>query len=257
MVGDLTDPRVVARVLDQPFAEVYQLAADMGGAGYIFTGEHDADVMHNSAGINLNVARQAVQSQVQKIFYSSSACIYPERNQMDPDNPDCSEESAYPAAPDSEYGAVRCGRVRGFLRAVGIVGIHLVALGVDAGRGRVEDLAHLAARRACRATFRLIDAELCMTSASCSPVKMYPAPPISAASWKALFERPVEHRGDQRRVREVSDHEVIGLRLPEQRQVQVDTAYPMPVAFELFDEVRADETAGSAHQCCLRHDPGL
>ncbi len=104
VVGDLTDPRLVARVLDQPFGEVYQLAADMGGAGYIFTGEHDADVMHNSAGINLNVARQAVQSRVQKIFYSSSACIYPERNQMDPDNPDCSEESAYPAAPDSEYG---------------------------------------------------------------------------------------------------------------------------------------------------------
>jgi GDP-D-mannose 3', 5'-epimerase len=104
VVGDLTDPRVVARVLDQPFTEVYQLAADMGGAGYIFTGEHDADVMHNSAAINLNVARQAVQSRVQKIFYSSSACIYPERNQMDPDNPDCSEESAYPAAPDSEYG---------------------------------------------------------------------------------------------------------------------------------------------------------
>jgi GDP-D-mannose 3', 5'-epimerase len=104
VVGDLTDPRVVASVLDQPFAEVYQLAADMGGAGYIFTGEHDADVMHNSAGINLNVARQAVQSGVRKIFYSSSACIYPERNQMDPDNPDCSEESAYPAAPDSEYG---------------------------------------------------------------------------------------------------------------------------------------------------------
>jgi nucleoside-diphosphate-sugar epimerase len=104
VVGDLTDPTVVAEVLDQPFDEVYQLAADMGGAGYIFTGEHDADVMHNSAGINLNVARRAVESRVQTIFYSSSACIYPERNQMDPDNPDCSEESAYPAAPDSEYG---------------------------------------------------------------------------------------------------------------------------------------------------------
>ena len=104
VVGDLTDPTLVATVLDQPFEEVFQLAADMGGAGYIFTGEHDADVMHNSATINLNVARQAVHSQVRKIFYSSSACIYPERNQMDPDNPNCSEESAYPAAPDSEYG---------------------------------------------------------------------------------------------------------------------------------------------------------
>jgi nucleoside-diphosphate-sugar epimerase len=104
VIGDLTDPTVVAEVLDQPFAEVYQLAADMGGAGYIFTGEHDADVLHNSATINLNVARQAVESRVGRIFYSSSACIYPERNQMDPDNPNCAEDSAYPAAPDSEYG---------------------------------------------------------------------------------------------------------------------------------------------------------
>jgi GDP-D-mannose 3',5'-epimerase len=104
VIGDLTDPTVVATTLDQPFNEIYQLAADMGGAGYIFTGEHDADVMHNSAAINLNIARQAVQSKVGTIFYSSSACIYPERNQMDPDNPDCAEDSAYPAAPDSEYG---------------------------------------------------------------------------------------------------------------------------------------------------------
>jgi GDP-D-mannose 3',5'-epimerase len=104
VVGDLTDPRVVASTLDQPFAEIYQLAADMGGAGYIFTGEHDADVMHNSATINLNIARQAVTSRAGKLFYSSSACIYPERNQMDPDNPNCAEDSAYPAEPDSEYG---------------------------------------------------------------------------------------------------------------------------------------------------------
>jgi GDP-D-mannose 3',5'-epimerase len=76
----------------------------MGGAGYIFTGEHDADVMHNSATINLNVARQAVASKVGRLFYSSSACIYPERNQLDPDNPNCAEDSAYPAEPDSEYG---------------------------------------------------------------------------------------------------------------------------------------------------------
>jgi GDP-D-mannose 3',5'-epimerase len=84
--------------------EVYQLAADMGGAGYIFTGEHDADVMHNSATINLNTLHYGAKAGVKKIFYSSSACIYPEYNQMDPLNPKCSEESAYPAAPDSEYG---------------------------------------------------------------------------------------------------------------------------------------------------------
>jgi GDP-D-mannose 3',5'-epimerase len=104
VLGDLTDPTVVAKALDRPFVEVYQLAADMGGAGYIFTGEHDADVMHNSATINLNIARYAVASNVKTIFYSSSACIYPERNQMDPSNPDCAEDSAYPAEPDSEYG---------------------------------------------------------------------------------------------------------------------------------------------------------
>lgn len=104
ILGDLTDPRVVDKVLDQPFDEVYQLAADMGGAGYIFSGEHDADVMHNSATINLNIARRAIESKVKKLFYSSSACIYPERNQLDPDNPNCAEDSAYPADPDSEYG---------------------------------------------------------------------------------------------------------------------------------------------------------
>jgi nucleoside-diphosphate-sugar epimerase len=84
--------------------EVYQLAADMGGAGYIFTGDHDAAVMHNSALCNLNVLDAAEKAGVQKIFYSSSACMYPEYNQLDPDNPKCSEDSAYPAAPDSEYG---------------------------------------------------------------------------------------------------------------------------------------------------------
>jgi GDP-D-mannose 3',5'-epimerase len=88
----------------QGFDEVYQLAADMGGAGYIFTGNHDADVMHNSASINLNVAYEAVKTNVGKIFYSSSACMYPEHNQLDPDNPNCEESSAYPANPDSEYG---------------------------------------------------------------------------------------------------------------------------------------------------------
>ena len=93
----------------EPFDEVYQFAADMGGAGYIFTGEHDAEVMQNSASINLNVLRVAEEmgrgsEKYPKIFYSSSACMYPEHNQLDPDNPDCREESAYPAAPDSEYG---------------------------------------------------------------------------------------------------------------------------------------------------------
>jgi len=86
------------------FDEVYQLAADMGGAGYIFTGENDANVMHNSATINLNVADQAVKQKVKRVFYSSSACMYPEHNQLDPNNPNCEESSAYPANPDSEYG---------------------------------------------------------------------------------------------------------------------------------------------------------
>ena len=102
--GDLRDPRFVEKVIDQPFHDIYQLAADMGGAGFIFTGDNDADVMHNSAIINLNVVEASVKAEVKKIFYSSSACMYPERNQMDPDNPHCSEDSAYPADPDSEYG---------------------------------------------------------------------------------------------------------------------------------------------------------
>ncbi len=84
--------------------EIYQLAADMGGAGYIFTGEHDANVMHNSAMINLNIIDEATKAGVKQVFYSSSACIYPEYNQLDPDNPNCAESSAYPAEPDSEYG---------------------------------------------------------------------------------------------------------------------------------------------------------
>jgi GDP-D-mannose 3',5'-epimerase len=104
ILGDLRDPRVVELVIENDVDEVYQLAADMGGAGYIFTGEHDADVMHNSAMINLNVAKESVVKNVKKIFYSSSACMYPEHNQLDPDNPNCEESSAYPANPDSEYG---------------------------------------------------------------------------------------------------------------------------------------------------------
>jgi nucleoside-diphosphate-sugar epimerase len=103
IIGDLCNQSVVREVV-QGIDEVYQLAADMGGAGYIFTGEHDASVMHNSATINLNVLERGVCAGVKRFFYSSSACIYPEYNQLDPDNPKCSEESAYPAAPDSEYG---------------------------------------------------------------------------------------------------------------------------------------------------------
>jgi len=104
IIGDLREQKVCIDILDYPFDEVYQLAADMGGAGYIFTGYHDADVMHNSATINLNMVHYGHKAGIKKIFYSSSACIYPKYNQMDPDNPKCSEESAYPAVPDSEYG---------------------------------------------------------------------------------------------------------------------------------------------------------
>ena len=101
---DLTDPKAVELVITENCDELYQLAADMGGAGYIFTGNNDANVMHNSALINLNVAQESVLKKVKKIFYSSSACMYPEHNQLDPDNPNCIESSAYPANPDSEYG---------------------------------------------------------------------------------------------------------------------------------------------------------
>ena len=103
-IGDLRDQQVVRSVIDCRFDEVYQLAADMGGAGYIFTGENDANVMHNSATINLNVLDACHKRNIKRVFYSSSACMYPEHNQLDPDNPNCSEDSAYPANPDSEYG---------------------------------------------------------------------------------------------------------------------------------------------------------
>ena len=114
-IGDLRNPGFTSVMVfaptqtsekdsDNAFDVIYQFAADMGGAGFIFTGENDADIMHNSAQINLNVAHEAVKKNVKKVFYSSSACMYPEYNQMDPDNPKCSEDSAYPAAPDSEYG---------------------------------------------------------------------------------------------------------------------------------------------------------
>jgi nucleoside-diphosphate-sugar epimerase len=125
IIGDLRDQRFVESIFKlesrggypipydlyvQPFTdklqfdEVYQLAADMGGAGYIFTGENDADIMYNSSLINLNVLSNCVKSNIKKIFYSSSACMYPEHNQLDVNNPNCEESSAYPANPDSEYG---------------------------------------------------------------------------------------------------------------------------------------------------------
>lgn len=104
VIGDLRDPQLCATIAQGGLDELYQLAADMGGAGYIFTGEHDAAIMHNSATINLNMAEAARVHAIGRVFYTSSACIYPAYNQEDPDNPKCSEDSAYPAAPDSEYG---------------------------------------------------------------------------------------------------------------------------------------------------------
>ena len=101
--GDLTGQTFCDMVCNIEFDEIYQFAADMGGAGYIFTGEHDADVMNNSATINLNILRN-VKDYKPKIFFSSSACMYPEHNQLDPNTPDCREDTAYPANPDSEYG---------------------------------------------------------------------------------------------------------------------------------------------------------
>ena len=104
VIGDLREQSVCRSLIDTRFDEVYQLAADMGGAGFVFTGENDADIMHNSATINLNVLDACHKRNIKKVFYSSSACMYPAYNQEDPDNPKCSEDSAYPAAPDSEYG---------------------------------------------------------------------------------------------------------------------------------------------------------
>ena len=104
VVGDLREQQVCDDALDRHFDEVYQLAADMGGAGYIFTGEHDADIMHNSATINLNVVDRARRRSITTVFYASSACIYPAHSQLETDSPSLEESSAYPAAPDSEYG---------------------------------------------------------------------------------------------------------------------------------------------------------
>jgi len=104
VIGDLRDPYICRNVVDRRLDEVYQLAADMGGAGYVFTGENDADIMHNSGLINLNILEACNKRNVKRVFYSSSACIYPQYNQMDPENPNCAEDSAYPANPDSDYG---------------------------------------------------------------------------------------------------------------------------------------------------------
>lgn len=104
VVGDLRDPYFCRHVVDRKFDEVYQLAADMGGAGFIFVGENDADIMHNSGTINLNMLDACCKAGIRRVFYSSSACIYPGYNQVDPLWPNCEEGSAYPAAPDSEYG---------------------------------------------------------------------------------------------------------------------------------------------------------
>ena len=101
---DLRNPQLVEKLITSDIDEIYQLAADMGGTGYIGTGEHDSDIMHNSAMINLNIIHEASNKGIKKILYTSSACIYPERNQLDPNNPLCSEDTAYPAEPDTEYG---------------------------------------------------------------------------------------------------------------------------------------------------------
>jgi len=104
VIADLRSREICRYVVDRSFEEVYQLAADMGGAGFVFTGDNDADIMHNSASINLNMLEACYKRNIKKIFYSSSACIYPEYNQQDPENPKTCEDSAYPANPDSEYG---------------------------------------------------------------------------------------------------------------------------------------------------------
>jgi GDP-D-mannose 3', 5'-epimerase len=104
IIGDLREQSFVRRVIDRKFDEVYQLAADMGGAGYVFTGKNDANIMHNSGLINLNIVEACYKRNIKKIFYSSSACIYPEDRQLKVNNPSLKEKFAYPANPDSEYG---------------------------------------------------------------------------------------------------------------------------------------------------------
>ena len=104
IIADMRIPELVDKVIEEDIYEIYQLAADMGGAGFVFTGENDADILHNSALINLNVLNTCVKKGVKRIFYSSSACMYPEHNQLDPNNPKCSEDTGKQGAPDSCYG---------------------------------------------------------------------------------------------------------------------------------------------------------
>jgi GDP-D-mannose 3', 5'-epimerase len=115
--GDLRSKQLCTEVFDRPFDEVYQLAAEMGGAGFMFTGQNDAAVMHSSALINLNVMELMRTSQSKRLFFASSACVYPRRNQLDPENPVCAENTAYPAEPDSEYGWEKLFSERAYMAA--------------------------------------------------------------------------------------------------------------------------------------------
>ena len=125
IIGDLRDPVICRESADMKFDEVYQFAADMGGAGFVFTGENDYDIMHNSALINLNILEAIRLKGCNRIFYSSSACMYPEHNQLDPDNPNCEESSAYPANPDSEYGWEKLFSERFYLAAARNKGLNV------------------------------------------------------------------------------------------------------------------------------------
>lgn len=125
IIGDLRDPIVCKDSADRKFDEVYQFAADMGGAGFVFSGENDYDIMHNSALINLNILDAIRLKGANRVFYSSSACMYPEHNQLDPDNPNCEESSAYPANPDSEYGWEKLFSERFYLAAARNKGLNV------------------------------------------------------------------------------------------------------------------------------------
>jgi len=125
IIGDLRDPITCKESADRSFDEVYQFAADMGGAGFVFSGENDYDIMHNSALINLNILEALRLNNSNRVFYSSSACMYPEHNQLDPDNPNCEESSAYPANPDSEYGWEKLFSERFYLAAARNKGLNV------------------------------------------------------------------------------------------------------------------------------------
>ena len=170
ILGDLRYPSVVQKAMAAPnqeshkddknsFDEVYQLAADMGGAGYIFTGDNDANVMTNSATVNLLTCQYATLFNAKRVFYSSSACVYPEYNQMDPDNPKCEESSAYPAAPDSEYGWEKLFSERIFLAFnrnhnldVRIARFHNIYGPMGTYKGGKEKAPAAMIRKACQAT---------------------------------------------------------------------------------------------------------